>query len=792
MSRTQIALLLRFMARPIQIQLLGGLRICANGTAVEIPAHQAGALLAYLALHPKRTHTRDELAEVFWSDGDPDEARRKLRQCVYALRRLLETPPLSAGDALLSTRTTVQLNPNLVSTDVAAFEEAIASAAKSDDPGDRARFFEHAVGLYRGDLLSGFYSECFSVEQNRLAESFHGALHDLALSYEAASEYDLGIEAARRLVALNPLNEEAHCDLMRLYAAKGQPSSVVRQFSALEKALAENLCESPSAETRQLMDRLRETGQARVSDRGVGAARSQTNGSVGESSTYSLSRLGPATSVHKPTRTIALISTAAVALLLIFVGVGRFFGPSAPNSKKVKTPPGPNFFPVWKAEYAPAADETGDSEATAIKTDGRGNFYVAGFVDTEKKDVDFLTLKYNHRGEMIWSKRYNGTGNDVDRLRSVAVDGDGNVYVTGESDNGKGAGPRRLKGLDIVTIKYDPSGKQLWLDRYDDIDRGEDRPVKLVLDEQGCPYVLATVYRVRNGKESGADYLLIKYSRDGSHGIGKRIWIKRFDGADHMEDSPTDMVALRDGVAVCGSSRTQAVSGPESDYITIKYGLDGRELWRARYGEANRVDDVARFIGPSGDGGVLVIGESKGPKGSPDADRPACVTVKYGADGTLAWARSAATDEDRLAGVSAAAIAPDGSMIVAGNARKNRPIYRVVRRDAGCQLVNVYDCPAEPGADAHEPIAIAWGPHTRWLVAASYTGGKKSHPDFLVANLTTGGAFDVKAPLSASVGPNSVRCAVTGDFGWGHSVVAAGQCVDAAGKRKLVLVRYVE
>ena len=54
-----------------------------------------------------------------------------------------------------------------------------------------------------------------------------------------------------------------------------------------------------------------------------------------------------------------------------------------------------------------------------------------------------------------WAARFNGTGNGSDGARSLVVDNDGNVYVTG-SATGTGS------GLDYRTIKYGPNGQIKW------------------------------------------------------------------------------------------------------------------------------------------------------------------------------------------------------------------------------------------------------------------------------------------------------------------------------------------
>ena len=94
---------------------------------------------------------------------------------------------------------------------------------------------------------------------------------------------------------------------------------------------------------------------------------------------------------------------------------------------------------IWKRTI----DKGGNDVANAVTVDADGNVYVTGFSDNGSS-VDFLTEKYNSYGKMLWSDRY-GDGNE-DLAYDIAVDSSGNIYVTGKSDNGSNS--------DFLTVKY--------------------------------------------------------------------------------------------------------------------------------------------------------------------------------------------------------------------------------------------------------------------------------------------------------------------------------------------------
>jgi predicted ATPase/Tfp pilus assembly protein PilF len=144
-----------------RIEMLGGLCVQRGETTVtRFRTHKAAALLAYLALHPRRQHAREELADRFWPDADPEAARLSLRAALSALRRQFED---YGDDPLLVTHGnhSVSLNPALFTTDVADFEAAV----KAKRGGEARR-------LYLGPLLPGFYEDWALQERERLEEIY--------------------------------------------------------------------------------------------------------------------------------------------------------------------------------------------------------------------------------------------------------------------------------------------------------------------------------------------------------------------------------------------------------------------------------------------------------------------------------------------------------------------------------------------------------------------------------------------------------------------------------------------
>jgi len=107
----------------------------------------------------------------------------------------------------------------------------------------------------------------------------------------------------------------------------------------------------------------------------------------------------------------------------------------------------------------------GIDKVKAMVVDNSGNEYVTGSSFSGANGDDYVTIKYNSGGVRQWLARYNGPGSGNDVPNSIYVDGAGNVYVTGYSDQLTGT----FINDDVATVKYSPTGTQLWVSRFDGV-----------------------------------------------------------------------------------------------------------------------------------------------------------------------------------------------------------------------------------------------------------------------------------------------------------------------------------
>jgi len=110
------------------------------------------------------------------------------------------------------------------------------------------------------------------------------------------------------------------------------------------------------------------------------------------------------------------------------------------------------------------------------------NVYVAGYAVKTGSGLDYVLLKYDSVGVLKWVQSYDGGFNNTDIATGMELDNSGNIYLTGKSINGAG-------NFDIVTVKYNASGTLLWSRRYNGTGNGLDEPTAITVDGSGDVYI---------------------------------------------------------------------------------------------------------------------------------------------------------------------------------------------------------------------------------------------------------------------------------------------------------------
>ncbi len=301
--------------------------------------------------------------------------------------------------------------------------------------------------------------------------------------------------------------------------------------------------------------------------------------------------------------------------------------------------------------------------ATAIAVDGSGNVYVTGHGYGSGITADYATIKYLPNGDTAWVRMYDGPGNSGDQANAIAVDGDGNAYVTGTSAT-NAYSPGSPDDMDYATIKYNSTGDTAvanggWVRRYTGPGTEDDYGNAIEVDGSGNVYVTGN-----SGDGTGRytqDFATIKYTTDGDTTVAAGGWVRRYDGPENENDGAFALALRADTVYVTGQSYRPSVSN--DDYATIKYLPNGDTAWVRIYNGPTNNSDYAYAIAVDDAGNVYVTGRSFGSYDPWTGDNYA--TVKYNSAGVQQWDaiyNGPASGDDR-----ASAIAVAGSGKAAGN-----------------------------------------------------------------------------------------------------------------------------
>ena len=356
---------------------------------------------------------------------------------------------------------------------------------------------------------------------------------------------------------------------------------------------------------------------------------------------------------------------------------------------------------VWEKRFNGSANAL--DSAIDVAVDAAGNVFVTGEVRYVSSNPDYHTVKYAAaNGAVLWEKRYNN-GNLFDYARALAVDGAGNVIVTGYSYSGTSA-------ADYYTVKYAATdGAEVWAVRYTSPESHNDIPIGVAVDAAGNVVVTGSSFEVA----SQFDGYTAKYAAAN----GALLWEKRYNNPGSSYDDVSGLALDASGNVVItgdsqtrggpdfmflvkysavngsmawekrvpapatqdGSARGRAVAVDDSgnvivtgelvlssvnrDFYTAKHAsANGSLLWEVRQGKVGSGQDLGRAVTVDGAGNIIVTGSSQG--SGTDRD---FYTAKYAANtGSLIWAaryNGLANDEDTGSDV---AVDAEGNVIVTG------------------------------------------------------------------------------------------------------------------------------
>jgi outer membrane protein assembly factor BamB len=157
---------------------------------------------------------------------------------------------------------------------------------------------------------------------------------------------------------------------------------------------------------------------------------------------------------------------------------------------------------VWATTYNDSADGFDYATALGVSPDG-SRVFVTGYI--YGSTGDYATVAYDAAtGTQLWTRRYNGPGNDQDEATALGVSPDGSrVFVTGQSLGSTGTD-------DYATVAYDAStGASRGVKRYDGTGQGSDTAYALGVSPDGSEVFVSGLSF--GSATSGYDYATVAY-----------------------------------------------------------------------------------------------------------------------------------------------------------------------------------------------------------------------------------------------------------------------------------------
>lgn len=240
----------------------------------------------------------------------------------------------------------------------------------------------------------------------------------------------------------------------------------------------------------------------------------------------------------------------------------------------------------WIARYSASG---GNDTPTDMAVDANGNVYVTGISIVNATSSDFLTIKYNAAGVQQWESRFIGNGgSNNDEAYSIGLDASGNVYVGGTSFGGG-------TSLDIMIVKYSNTGSVIWEVRYTNPEAREDEIIKMIVDAAGNIYVGGISTYTATQK----DFVILKYNS-----AGQLQWARTYNNSGNNNDYLSNMtVDVSGNVYVTGSSY---VPGNSSDFVTVKYNSAGTLQYAYTLNAGG--DDIGTEIAVDASGNAYISG----------------------------------------------------------------------------------------------------------------------------------------------------------------------------------------
>lgn len=270
----------------------------------------------------------------------------------------------------------------------------------------------------------------------------------------------------------------------------------------------------------------------------------------------------------------------------------------------------------WEANY----HFNNNTSGISVKTDNTGNVFVlGGSGNSSIMTQDFILIKYDSQGTILWANTYNGSGDGDDNAADLFIDIYGNSFVTGRSVNEKNE-------YEAVIIKYNSEGVEQWVSKY--TEPGYFCvPKSVTVDKTGNIYITGFI-KDYNGSEYNS-YFTVKYNS-----AGNEMWsVKNTFGTNDREEPIGIKTDFTGNVYIAGWIGN--VKASSEDFLTAKFNPGGELLWSKTYDGRGNGNNRLMAFDVDGSGNIYVTGYTKN-----ESNKSDYTTIKYNTDGIIMWSKN--------------------------------------------------------------------------------------------------------------------------------------------------------
>ena len=264
----------------------------------------------------------------------------------------------------------------------------------------------------------------------------------------------------------------------------------------------------------------------------------------------------------------------------------------------------PDLTEMWTVQFGSSEND----EVASVAVDGEGNVYVAGGTEgalpgvSSTGGMDAFVRKHGPDGQEVWTAQFGSSAED--EAAGVAVDSEGNVYVAGRTEGTLPDQGSRGRA-DIFLRKYDSSGREVWTVQFGTVE--DDWATEVVLDPDGNVYVVGVTGGALPGQESSGDddAFIRKYDPE-----GQADWTAQL-GSNRVDEIVGVALVESQGIYVAGwtmgvvEGTSSAIGG---DAFVSRYDLSGQEQWIIQF--VTPEFDWATGIAVNAAGEILVVGRT--------------------------------------------------------------------------------------------------------------------------------------------------------------------------------------